>query len=139
MPHSQGPSNNSYPEPNFQISCPFFFAMVVPNYLSGSEALCDVSEHLCFYSVQLASRQTPKLEDHSWSAVHDYLFNIFAANVHIWRHSPPSATQRTRNAVVTGTHEWQQIKYLLCLAQLLGTCRSVFHHAARYNVKIYWF
>ena len=51
--------------------------MVIPNYLSGSEALCDVSEHPCFYSVRLlASRQTPKLEDYSWSAVHDCLFNI---------------------------------------------------------------
>ena len=48
--------------------------MVVPNYLSGSEALCDVSEHPCFYSVRLlASRQTPKLEDQSWSTVHDCL------------------------------------------------------------------
>ena len=36
MPHSQGHSNSS-------------------------EALCDVSEHLCFYSViLLASRQTPQ-------------------------------------------------------------------------------
>ena len=51
MPHSQGLSNNSYPE----------FAMVVPNYPSGSEALCDVSEYPCFYSVRLlASRQTPQ-------------------------------------------------------------------------------
>ena len=37
MPNSQGLSNNPYPEPNqsnspHQISCPFFFAMVVPNY-----------------------------------------------------------------------------------------------------------
>ena len=56
MLHSQGLSNNPYPEPN----------------QSGSEALCDVSEHPCFYSVRLlASRQTHKLEDHSWSAVHD--------------------------------------------------------------------
>ena len=40
-----------------------------------------------FYSVRLlASRQTPKLVDHSWSAVHDCLFNIFAA-------TPPSATR----------------------------------------------
>ena len=31
-------------------------------------ALCDVSEHPCFYSVRLlASRQTPKLEDHYWT------------------------------------------------------------------------
>ena len=63
MPHSQELSNNSYPEPN------------QPNY--PPEALCDVSEHPCFYSVRLlASRQTPKLEDHSWSAVHECLFNI---------------------------------------------------------------
>ena len=84
--------------------------MVVPNYPSGSEALCDISEHPCFYSVRLlASRQTPKLEDHSWSAVHDCLFNIFAANLHIWRPTPPSATQGTRHAVVTGTHGWGDI------------------------------
>ena len=66
------------------------FAMVVPNYPSGSEALCDVSEHPCFYSVRLlASRQTPNLEDHSWSAVHDCLFNILAAILHIWRPTLP--------------------------------------------------
>ena len=52
----------------------------------------------------LASRQTPKLEDHYWSAVHDCLFNIFAANLHIWRPTPPSATQGMRYTVVTGTH-----------------------------------
>ena len=58
-----------------------------------------------FYSVMLlASRQTPNLEDHSWSAVHDFLLNIFAANLQIWRPSPPSATQGTRHAVWTGTH-----------------------------------
>ena len=69
---------------------------------SQAEALCNVSEHPCFYSVRLlASRQTPKLEDHSWSAVHDCLFNIFAANLHIRRPTPPSATQGTRHAVVT--------------------------------------
>ena len=29
----------------------------------------------------------------NWSAVHGYLFNIFAANLHIWRPTPPSATR----------------------------------------------
>ena len=97
MPHSQGLSNNSYPVPK----------------QSRSEALCDVSEHPCFYSVRLlASRQTLKLEDHSWSAVHDCLFNIFAANLQICRLTPPSATQGTRHAVVTGTHEWT-VRYTL--------------------------
>ena len=49
-----------------------------------------------FYSVRLlASCQTPKLEHHSWSAVHDCLFNIFAANFHIWRPIPhPQARGR---------------------------------------------
>ena len=45
------------------------FAYIPP---LSSDVLCDISEHPCFYSVRLlASRQTPKLEDHSWSAVHD--------------------------------------------------------------------
>ena len=74
-------------------------------------ALCDVNERPCFYSVRLlASRQTPKLEDHSWPAVHDCLFNIFAVNLHIWRPTPPSATQGMRHAVVTGTNGWEDHK-----------------------------
>ena len=53
-----------------------------------------------FYNVRLlASRQTFKLEDHSWSALHDCLSNIFAANLHIWRPTPPSATQGMHHAV----------------------------------------
>jgi hypothetical protein len=40
----------------------------------------------------LASRSTPNLEGHPFSAVRYYLFNIFAATLHIWRPSPPSAT-----------------------------------------------
>ena len=79
---------------------------------NSSEALCDVSEHPCFYSERLlASRQTTKLEDHSWSAVHECLFNIFATNIHIWRPTPPSATQGTRHSVVTGTHEWSRLHH----------------------------
>jgi hypothetical protein len=50
---------------------------------------------ICFYGEQLsASRPTPKLEDHSLSAVRDCLFSIFAATIHIGG----------RSAVVTGTH-----------------------------------
>jgi len=40
----------------------------------------------------LVPRPTPKLEDHSLLAVRDYLFNIFAATLYIWRPSLPSAT-----------------------------------------------
>jgi hypothetical protein len=36
--------------------------------------------------------QSSNLEDHLLSAVRDCLLNIFAATIHIWRPSPPSAT-----------------------------------------------
>ena len=91
MSHSQGLSNNPYPEHN-------------PHYQSSSEAQGDASEQITFYSVMmLASRQTPKLEDHSWSTFHDCLFNIFAANLHIRRPTPHPQPEGTRHAVVTGT------------------------------------
>ena len=104
MLHSQGLSNNPYPESIVPIHIVLPSTIVIQNYLlshtkiylisqisavdlsSTYKFICDVSEHPCFYSVRfLASRQTPKLEEHSWSAVHDCLFNIFAANLHIWR------------------------------------------------------
>ena len=37
-----------------------------------------------FKVLLLASRQTPKLEDHSWSGC-PRMLNIFTANFHIWR------------------------------------------------------
>ena len=46
----------------------------------------------------------PQAVDHSWSIIHYCLFNIIAANLHIWRPTPPSATQGTRHTMVTGTH-----------------------------------
>ena len=89
--------------------------------LSSSEALCDVSEHPCFHSMRLLdSRQTPQLEDHSWSAIHDCLFSIFAANLlHIWRPTPLSATQGTGHAVVTGTHGWIIIVIIIMIIILI--------------------
>jgi len=41
---------------------------------------------VCFYGKDLLlPRPTPKLEHHPLSAVCDFLFNTFAATVHIWR------------------------------------------------------
>jgi hypothetical protein len=51
----------------------------------------------------LAPGPTPKLEDHHLSAVHDCLFNIFAATLHIGGRSSIRKL-KTRHAVVTGTH-----------------------------------
>jgi len=57
-----------------------------------------------FYGEELlAPRPTPMLEDHPLSVVHDCLFNIFAATLHIGGHSS-NHNLRTRHAVVTGTH-----------------------------------
>ena len=51
----------------------------------------------------LVHRPIPKLEDHLLSAVRDSLFNLFAATLHIAGRSS-IRNLRTRNAVVTGTH-----------------------------------
>jgi hypothetical protein len=40
---------------------------------------------VCLGEDLLAPRTTPKLEDHPLLAVRDYLFNVFAATLHIWR------------------------------------------------------
>ena len=46
---------------------PFFFAMVVPNYPSSSEALCGVSEYPCFYSVRLLETTPGRLSTTDYS------------------------------------------------------------------------
>jgi hypothetical protein len=58
---------------------------------------------ICFCGeVLFAPLPTPKLEDHSLSAVHDLLFNIFTANLHIWRPFPPSSIRRGEVCVCHG-------------------------------------
>jgi len=57
------------------------------------------------YNIQeelLAPRPTPKLEDHPLSDVRDYLFNIFAATLHIGDCSFVRNLQ-AHHTVVTGT------------------------------------
>jgi len=57
-----------------------------------------------FYGEELSTRRpTPKLEDHPLSAILDFLFNIFAATLHTGGRSS-IRNQRTRNAVLKGTH-----------------------------------
>ena len=56
-----------------------------------------------FYSEKLlAPRPTPTLGDHPLSAVRDFLFNIFAATLHIVGRSS-IRNPRTRHAVMTVT------------------------------------
>jgi hypothetical protein len=58
---------------------------------------------MSFYSEELlAPRPTPKLEDYPLSAVRNYLFNIFAATLHIGdRYSIRNLSMS--HAVITGT------------------------------------
>ena len=51
----------------------------------------------------LGPSPTPKLKDHTLSAVRDCLFNIFAATLHIGGRSSIRKL-RTRHVVVTGEH-----------------------------------
>ena len=64
-PHSQEPA-----------TCPYKRLRSRPLWMVRNKA--------SLYCEQLlAPRPTPKLEDHPLSAVHDCLFNIFAATLHI--------------------------------------------------------
>jgi len=56
-----------------------------------------------FHVELLGPRPTPKLEDHSLSAVRDCLSNIFADTLHTGGRSY-IRNLRTRHSVVTGTH-----------------------------------
>jgi hypothetical protein len=69
---------------------------------------------LLFYVGELlADHPVPKLEGHCLSAARDCLFSIFAVTLHIWRHSPPSATRGHAMPWWQGTHlTWACFQYL---------------------------
>jgi hypothetical protein len=65
----------------------------IQGILPGPRCLVIFRNKVIFYGEEfLAPRPIPKLEDHPLSAVRNCLCNIFAASLHIWRPSPPSAT-----------------------------------------------
>jgi hypothetical protein len=73
----------------------------------GPRLLTNFHNKIIFYGEELlASHATPKLEDHPLSSVRNCLFNIFAATLHIWRASPPSATWGRAMPWWQGTHLW---------------------------------
>jgi len=66
---------------------------------------------LDFYGVGLlALPPTPKLEGHPLSVVHNCLFNILAATLHIWRPSPSTTTCGHAMPWWQGTHLTQHFK-----------------------------
>jgi hypothetical protein len=55
------------------------------------QAISNILQQAGFYGEELLDpRPTTKLEDHSLSAVRNYLSNIFAATLHTWRPFAPS-------------------------------------------------
>jgi len=62
-----------------------------------------ICNRIRFYDELLALRPTPKLDDHTLSAVLDCLFNIFAATLYNGGRSS-IRNLRTRHTVVPGTH-----------------------------------
>jgi len=114
------PSSTHFLKAHFNIIIPFtrLLTFNVPNLKSFCYFFCwnKVSVHVrgpveCFVILLsfngeelLAARPTPKLKDYSLSAVHDCLFNILAATLHIWRpfvHSQPEDAQCCGDSVPT--------------------------------------
>jgi hypothetical protein len=91
--------------PNILLSALFSNQRICP----GPRPFVTFHNKLIFYGEELlVPRPTPKLQDHPLSAVHNCLFNIFAATLLIWRLSPPSATWGRVMPWWQGTHlTWQ--------------------------------
>jgi hypothetical protein len=62
----------------------------------------------------------PQLEDHPSWAVCDFLFNIFAATLHIWRPSPPSTAWGRTMPWWQGTHLTWLSPYYIHNKQILN-------------------
>jgi hypothetical protein len=79
--------------------------LILSTRLFGPRFLVDFRNKFIFYGEELlAPRRTPKLEDQPLSAIRHCLFNTFAATLHIWRPSPPSATWGRAMPWWQGTH-----------------------------------
>ena len=91
-----------------------------------------------FYGKELlATRQTPKAEDHPLSALSDCFFSIFAATLHIGGRSS-IRNQRTRHAVVTGTELSRVDVDYHILAEIFQESGWKAHSALRKCIYFIW-
>jgi len=109
LPHSHVHATRSYPEPARSSPYPhiplpeshFPLRRLDHSISPGSRLSLFIFRNICFYGEELlAPRPTPKLEEHSLSAVRDCVLNVFAANLHAGDRSS-YRNLRTRHAVVT--------------------------------------
>ena len=104
LPHSQLPATCLYHEPARSVNVPLSLPRSYQSINPGSRQMFMIRDKVSFYGEELlASRPTPKLEDHPLSAVRDCLFNIFAATLHAGGRSS-IYNLKTRHAVVTVNH-----------------------------------
>jgi hypothetical protein len=118
-PHSWQPTIGPYPEPGEStLQPPANLPKIHSNPLTTFQCFCHAKRAVLvwgflwrfitnerFYSGGLlAPCPTPKLKGHPLSTICDCLFNIFAATLHIWRPSPPSATWGRAKPWWQGTH-----------------------------------
>jgi hypothetical protein len=74
----------------FHLGCLSKESVQVRGFLSSFVTKLFLFSFLC--AELLAPRQIPKVQDHPLSSGRDCVFSIFAATLHIWEPSPPSAT-----------------------------------------------
>jgi len=88
LPHSQVAATCPYPQPAGSSpypQIPLTKSHVSFPFLRSYQSIRPgPGQRIHFYGEEfLAPRPTPKMEDHPLSAVRDYLFDIFAATLHI--------------------------------------------------------
>ena len=84
--HSQEPTTCAYPEPDQSCSRTYHFHRTCCNtqWVEVRNFVKHFVTLLCFSSEELlAPRPTPKLEFHTLSAAHNWLFHVLAATLHI--------------------------------------------------------
>jgi hypothetical protein len=114
LPHSQMPTTFPYPEPAGSTSFHVPFSLLrsyqmLRSYQSinpGWRQVFMIRSKTSFHGDELStSRPTPKLEDHTLSAVRDWLFNIFAATFHIGDRSS-ICNMKTRHVPKQSDLQW---------------------------------
>jgi hypothetical protein len=89
--------------------------------------VCMFRNYVRFYGEELsAPRPNSKPKDHPLSAVHDCLFNVSAATLHIGGRSS-IRNLRTCHAMVTGTHLSRPVRCICIKAVTHITCYQFIH------------
>jgi len=110
LPHSLAPGTCPYPEPDRSNPC-LHISTASYQKISASPRSCNV---MSFCGEEfLAPFPSLKLEDHPFSPVRDWLFNVFAATLHIRRpflHPQPENAPccGDRDPLIAASFPWEK-------------------------------